>query len=119
MYKVVPDCRILLLLASLLCWSTAEAARNFPQNAKRGTITAHQYPHYQIDASNYRIAVGGRIFNQHNLIIMPASLRGKAEVMYQLDNKGELSAIWLLTREEAARYPKPITPRSPEDAVGR
>ena len=106
-------------VSSLLCWSVAEAARDFPQNAKRGTITEHQYPHYKIDSSIYRIAAGGRIINQQNLIIMPVSFHGKAEVMYRLDNRGELSAIWLLTREEALLYPKPIKPRLPEESSGR
>ena len=54
-----------------------------------------------------------------DLIIMPASFYGKAEVMYRLDINGQLSAIWLLTREEAALHPKPAAPRTPEDAAGR
>ena len=118
-YMVVPAYIIVLLFASLLCGSFAEAARSFPQNARRGTITEHQYPHYKIDSSVYRIAAGGRIFNQHNLIIMPASFYGKAEVMYRLDINGELSAIWLLTREEAAMHPNPNTPRPLKESGGR
>lgn len=44
------------------------------------------------------------------MIIMPASLqKPKAEVMYRLDFRGELSAIWLLTPEEAVRIPKAAT----------
>ena len=113
-YKKSPACFVMLLFGLLLCWSIAEAARNFPQNAKRGTITEHQYPHYKIGASTYRIAAGGRIIDQHNRIIMPASFYGKAEVMYRLDNRGELSVIWLLTREEAALYAKPLPPSLPE-----
>jgi hypothetical protein len=45
---------------------------------------------------------------------MPASFYGKAEVMYRLDNRGELSVIWLLTREEAALYAKPLPPSFPK-----
>ena len=118
-YKFRPAYVVALLFASLLCWSVAEAARNFPQNAKRGTITEHQYPDYKIDFSTYRIAAGGRIIDQHNRIIMPASFYGKAEVMYRLDNRGELSVIWLLTAEEAALHPKPGTPVLPETPSGR
>jgi len=119
MHKVVPAYIVVLLFASLLCGSVAEAARNFPQNARRGTITEHQYPHYKIDSSMYRIAAGGRIYNQHNLIIMPASFYGKAEVMYRLDINGQLSAIWLLTREEAALHPNPNAPELPAESGGR
>jgi len=124
MRDVVPDVKLLsvntiaLLFALLLCWSAADAARNFPENAKRGTITEHQYPIYKIDSEIYRIAAGGRILNQQNLIIMPASFHGPAEVMYRLDNRGELSVIWLLTREEAALFPKPL-PREIPDSGGR
>ena len=118
-YMVVPAYVVVLLFASLLWASAAEAARNFPQNARRGTITEHRYPHYKIDSSIYRIAAGGRIYNQHNLIIMPASFYGQAEVMYRLDINGQLSAIWLLTREEAAMHPKPVVPTRPEAAPGR
>jgi len=101
---------VLGLLGWLLWLSPAEAVRDFPQQARRGTITSHQYPHYRIGSTTYRIAPGGRIYNEQNLIIMPASLpNGKAEVMYRLDMQGDLSAIWLLTREEAAVIAKPGT----------
>ena len=100
------------LLVLLLWCTTAEAVRDFPQNARRGTITEHQYPHYRIGTATYRLAAGGRIFNQQNMIIMPASLPARAaEVMYQVDFTGQLSTIWLLTKEEAALHPKPTTSR--------
>jgi hypothetical protein len=117
-YKKLPAYVVALLLA-FLWWPVADAARNFPQDARRGTITEHQYPHYQIDSSTYRIAAGGRIINQKNMIIMPVSFYGKAEVMYRLDMRGELSVIWLLTREEAALHPKRVVPIVPEGTNGR
>ena len=95
------------LLVSLLWLAPAEAVREFPQDARRGTIESHEYPYYRIDKKTYRMSAGGRIFNEHNLIIVPVSLpSGKAEIMYRLDTRGELFAIWLLTREEAALHPK-------------
>ena len=98
---------VLGLLASLLWLSPLQAAREFPQQAQRGTLTSHQYPVYRIGSTNYRLAAGGRIFNQQNLIITPASLpKRSAEVMYRIDFRGELSSIWLLTQEEAALNPK-------------
>ena len=105
---------VLGLLASLLWIAPAGAVREFPQEAKRGTINSHQYPLYRIDGNSYRIAAGGRIYNEQNLIIMPVSLpKRKAEIMYRLDFRGELSAVWLLTREEAALNPKPGTAPAP------
>ena len=118
LFKLVSAITITLLIAFLFYWPAAEAARNFPENARRGTITEHQYPIYKIDSEIYRIAAGGRILNQQNLIIMPASFHGPAEVMYRLDNRGELSVIWLLTREEAALFPKPL-PREVPESGGR
>lgn len=110
----------ILFLAAMLCWSSVHAAREFPETAIRGTVTSHQYPQYIIDSTELRIAAGGRIFDQNNLIIMPASLApGPAEVMYRLDINGQLSAIWLLTREEAALHPKPGKSSSAGDSGRR
>ncbi|UCD69177.1 MAG: hypothetical protein JSW48_03560 [Betaproteobacteria bacterium] len=98
---------VLVLLAWLLSLTPAQAARDFPQDARRGTLNAHQYPNYRIGTTTYRLGAGGRIFNEQNLIVMPASLPDrKAEVMYRIDFQGYLSEIWLLTREEAALNPK-------------
>lgn len=118
-YKKSPASFFMLLFGLLLCWPVAEAARNFPQNAQRGTITEHQYPLYKIGYATYRIAAGGRIIDQHNRIIMPASFYGQAEVMYRLDNRNELSVIWLLTPEEIALHPNPHTIVLPEKPSGR
>ena len=98
---------VLGLLAWLLWATPAQAARNFPQDAQRGTLTSHEYPDYRIGTTSYRISPAGRIYNEQNLIIMPASLPNrKAEIMYRLDFQGYLSEIWLLTRDEARRNPK-------------
>jgi hypothetical protein len=31
-------------------------------------------------------------------------------VLFKLDTAGDLSGVWLLTAQEAARYRKPVTP---------
>jgi len=99
------------LLASTLalaCATQACAERYFPEQARRGELKAYKYPSMKIGNKTYRLAVGSRIFNQQNLIIMPASLQvQKAPIMYQLDMRGDLSKVWLLTGEEAARRPPP------------
>ena len=84
----------------------ALAQRPFPEQAKRGEMKAYEYPAMKIGDNVYRLAPGSRIFNQQNLIIMPASLQVQtAPVMYLLDMSGVLSSLWLLTGEEAARLP--------------
>ncbi len=100
--------RICLLALFAALSAGGVAAREFPQNAKRDEIKAHQYPYYKIGSQTYRLAPGGKIFNQHNMIIMPASLQLQtADVMYQLDMNGDLGRVWLLTPEEARQIPKP------------
>jgi hypothetical protein len=97
------------LLAStlaLVCATQACAERVFPQQATRGDLKAYQYPSMKIGDHVYRLAAGSRIFNQQNLIIMPASLQIQtAPVMYILEPSGDLSRVWLLTGDEAAQYP--------------
>ena len=84
----------------------AVAERTFPEHAKRGDLQAYKYPSMKIGGHVYKLAPGSRIFNQKNLIIMPASLQVQtAPVMYLLDISGDLSRIWLLTDDEAARLP--------------
>jgi hypothetical protein len=86
----------------------AFAERNFPEQAMRGELKAYEYPLMKIGDNVYRLSPGSRIFNQQNLIIMPASLQVQtAPVMYMLDMSGDLSRVWLLTGDEAARRPVP------------
>ena len=86
----------------------AFAERTFPLQAKRSDLQAYQYPSLKIGDKVYKLSPGSRIFNQRNLIIMLASLQVKtAPVMYILDINGQVSRVWLLTGEEAARLPVP------------
>ncbi|HWQ39290.1 MAG TPA: hypothetical protein VNM24_11895 [Burkholderiales bacterium] len=94
-----------MLAAAVLTALEAGADRNFPAKAQRGEISAHRYPYYTIDKQVRRLAVGGKIYNEHNMIVMPAAVQTqKLQVMYLLDANGELAAIWLLTPAEAAKY---------------
>mgnify|MGYP001221452469 FL=1 len=84
----------------------ALAERTFPQQARRGELKAYEYPSMKIGGHVYKLAPGSRMFNERNLLIMPASLLVQtAPIMYTLDMSGDLSGIWLLTGEEAARLP--------------
>ncbi len=90
----------------------AQALREFPANTQRGVLESHQYPYYKIGNTTYRIAAGGKIFDEHNRIVMPVSLRAqKAEVMFRVDMNGDLSMLWLLTAAEAKRFPRPAAPK--------
>ncbi|HEX4985467.1 MAG TPA: hypothetical protein VFV71_05270 [Burkholderiales bacterium] len=98
----------LALVAAALCPLQSSAERVFPQAARRGDMKAYSYPAMKIGDYVYRLSPGSRIFNEQNLIIMPASLqRQLAPIMYTLDMRGDLAEVWLLTSEEAARRPLP------------
>jgi hypothetical protein len=76
-------------------------------------------------ASSYAIATiegkalcmspGAKIYNEHNPLIMPAAMRQQAAVLYRLDTAARLSAIWLLTPQEAAAH-APESKRRPKPA---
>ena len=92
-----------------LVWSAPGAAeRNFPQQARRGELKAFQYPSMAIGKNVYRLAAGSRIYNERNLIVMPATLDVQAApIMYLLDTSGNLSRVWLLTGAEARQHALP------------
>ena len=110
------------LLASVLalaCVTQARAERNFPAQATRGDMKAFEYPAMKIGDKIgdkvLRLSPGSRIFNQHNRIIMPASLQIQAApIMYTLDTRGDLASVWLLSDEEAAQHPLPKPPPKPQ-----
>ena len=95
---------IVLAAAPGQVWS----ARQLPSGARFGQMTAFQYPLLAIGKNTFRMAPGAKIYNHQNLIIMPAAMPPKAAVLYKLDTAGEISGIWLLTAEEAARL-RPVT----------
>lgn len=94
-----------MLMAALLVPPPSAFAegRPFPANAKRGRMTPAYHPDIVIDGKTRRLAPSARIFNQDNLIQMPASLRGRNIVVnYQEDGDGQIVAVWILTDEEMA-----------------
>jgi hypothetical protein len=98
---VVLLCCLLALVASP---GTLSAARTLPKDARFGKLTAFTYPYASIDGKVLRMTPGAKIYNEQNLIIMPAAMRQRAKVLYRLDSVGNLSALWLLTEHEAAPF---------------
>jgi hypothetical protein len=98
------------VLALLALPEKAWSERQLPRDASFGEMTRFAYPLVTIGKRTFRMAPGGKIYNQQNLIIMPAATPGRANVLFKLDTAGDLSGVWLLTAQEAARYRKPVTP---------
>lgn len=91
---------------ALLAASAFAVERPFPPIAKRGTFTMVAFPEIVLNGQQRRMAAGGRVFNQDNLIQMPASVSGSNLVVnYTEDFQGNVDRIWILTAQEAAQSP--------------
>lgn len=82
-------------------WAQARMV-SIPPSAVYGELQSFDFPSATIDNRTLHLAPGARIFNQQNLIILPASAPQQASVMYRLDINGDVREIWLLSAEEAA-----------------
>jgi hypothetical protein len=107
--------------ALLLCLVHAPgvlAARQLPTNARFAVISQFQYPYLVVKGRTLHIAPGAKIYNEQNLIIMPAAMQAPANALLRLDLQGEVEGIWILTPQETARYKKPAF-TSPGSTGGR
>jgi hypothetical protein len=97
--------RMITLLMALLAASPALAfERPFPPDALRGKMTPGYFPDVSIDGKARQLSPSARIFNQDNMIDMPASLRGRDIVVnYTVDAMGNIDRVWILTGDEAAQ----------------
>jgi hypothetical protein len=96
------------LVAPLLVAAPALAERDFPARALRGEMTALQYPYMKIGSKTLHMSAGSRIYNDKNMIVMPASVPSqKTPIMFTLDLSGDIATVWLLSAEEAKARPMP------------
>jgi hypothetical protein len=99
--------RLLYLIGGgILCLSTGawSQMRPIPENAQRGWLKHVQEAVIAIDDKPIRMAPGGIIRNEQNLIVVPASLpSGGALAEFQIDASGQVTRAWLLSPQEAAR----------------
>lgn len=95
---------IALGLACLLYAAPGAAARTLPADAKFAANAEFSYPYVTANKQTLRLAVGVRIYNQHNLIVMPGTVPPKANVLFKTDVNGDVSRVWILTDDEAKTY---------------
>ena len=93
-----------LVLALFSCASVALAARTLPPDAQFAKAATFKYPTIKVGDKTLRLAVGSRIYDQHNRILMPASAPAKANVVYKTDMNGEVALVWILTDQESQAY---------------
>jgi hypothetical protein len=96
----------LLMLGLVQVWPL-QAARQLPGNAQFAVVASFRYPYLVVKGSTLHMGPGAKIYNEQNLIIVPAAMRAPANVLLRLDAQGEVAGIWILTPEETARYQKP------------
>lgn len=93
----------ILIVGLLFIVQLAHAGRMLPSDVRRGHLQGANYPMVQIDAEVYRFAPGVQVRNQANMLIFPHALNRQGQVFYQLDARGEVVKIWMMTPEEAAQ----------------
>jgi hypothetical protein len=77
-------------------------ARQFPANAKRGTLEVKAPPEVLINGTPERLSPGSRIRSPQNHLVMSGQLVGSAvQVNYLRDNLGQISEVWILNALEA------------------
>ena len=95
-----------LLAAALLALLVATAyaqLRTLPAQAKLGKITHLQEMIVQIDGKRARLSRGALVRDAHNRILVPAAIPAGSLIRYTLNAQGEVSAVWILSAQEAGR----------------
>jgi hypothetical protein len=97
---------LIVFLSTVVAFPVFAFDRSFPPGAKRGTMSPAPYPAVVIDGKTRTLSMAARIWNQDNLIEVPASLRGNDfAVNYTENEQGDIDRIWILRRDEAGRTP--------------
>ena len=94
-----------LAAAMILCLAGLAQAqlRTLPADAKRGQIRHLQEMTVQIDGKRARLAPGAQVRDAHNRILVPMAIPAGSVVKYTLNAQGEVSAVWILSAQEAGR----------------
>jgi len=95
---------VVLGVALSLGGTAAVAARALPSDATFAAEAEFRYPYVMVNKQVLRLAVGARIYNERNLIVMPATMPEKANVLFKTDINGDISRVWILTDDEAQTY---------------
>jgi len=94
----------MVFLSAAIALPALAFERPFPLTAKRGTMSPSAHPEIMIDGKLRHLSPGARIWNQKNLIEMPAALRGTNLVVnYTEDMHGQIDRVWILTPDEARK----------------
>lgn len=97
----------MLNIASVQAQSPAatDAARNFPEKSRIGTVVFGTAPHARVDGTSVRTAPGLRVFDQQNRLVHAHQIQGeKLKVRYLIEPAtGFLQTVWILAPHELAQ----------------
>ena len=80
-----------------------DPVRPIPADAPKTTMIVTDERTLELDGDAYRLAVGGQILNQKNMITLTQALRnGKYLVRVKFNPQGDVHRVWILTAAEAA-----------------
>ena len=102
------------LLSALLCAASAPALaqRTFSAATLRGEVVVTLAPDVLLNGKPARLAPGARIRAANNMMALSGELAGmRLLVHYTLDLQGQILNMWVLTPQEAANKPWPVTPQ--------
>ncbi len=92
-----------IALAAAGAWAgalPAQVMRNLPPDARPGRFEMRVFPEASLDGQAVRLGAGARIYDQRNMIVMPASLSGTFDALVERDPGGQVGRVWLLTPAE-------------------
>jgi hypothetical protein len=88
-----------------------DAGRQFPANARRGTMEVLQGAEIVMDGKAERLSPGGRIRGPNNMPVMTGAITGQRyTVNFTRDAYGNVHQVWILTELEARQKIKNATP---------
>jgi hypothetical protein len=92
-----------ILLASFVVVAALAACGTsnvLPDGSILGTMTTEQLSNVTIDGKPMRLAPGARIMTTSNTSITPDHVPPNSRVRYKLDQRGQVSQVWLLPPEK-------------------
>jgi hypothetical protein len=89
-----------IIAGGLASLSSAQVNRIIPTEAMPGLFKPAIFPQAFMNGQPVVLGAGARIYDEQNMIRMPASLSGDYRVAFMRGNLGEILQIWMLTDTE-------------------
>jgi len=100
--------RLVFALVAALAFALAAGGaqaqfRTISPDAKRGVMRHVEGMTVEIDGKRARLAAGAQIRDGRNMIVVPTAVPAGVVVKFLVDGQGQLSRVWILSPQEAAR----------------